>query len=249
MSARRAASAAIANVAAALIALAAPAAAAAPRPYVRVGWTAGPLRMTDFNSATQDGAPFHAVAGLTSSFADVGMATGPTASAGLWLTPSVRLGATYSLQQAAREHDMHVPGDVFFDDHLEFDITEFGGEVAVRFERLAGLTVGATVAAGRARFARDFAGRDLAAPSELYLDTSARKSRPTYGLFVGLDQTNSRGLAGWITAGVKLRDMGRMTVTGTSSDGSTRTAAGGVTPWMDYTGFFLAAGTGFDRHP
>ena len=249
MSARRAASAAIAGIAAALIALAAPAQAAALRPYVRAGWTAGPLRMTDFNSATQDGAPFYAVAGLTSSFADVGVAAGPTASAGLWLTRSVRAGATWSHQQTARQHSMYAQGRVSFDDHLEFAITEIGGELAVRFERLAGLTLAATLASGRARFERDFSGRDLAAPAELQLDVGARKTGLTYGLAVGLDQTNSRGLAGWVMAGVRIRDMGRMPLGGTSNDGTATTAAWGKTPWMDYTTLFLAAGTGFDRHP
>jgi hypothetical protein len=224
-------------------------ATAAVSPYVRAGFAGSQLRMTDFNSATQDGSPFYAIAGLTSAFDDVGPAFGPATSAGLWLSPGIRLGATYSYGRTHLDHDLYAPGDVSFDDHMRFTIVEIGAEAALRFEKMAGLTLGASIASARARFERAFTGRDFVTPGALDLGIDARKRRWSYGVFVGLDQTDKAGIAGWVQAGFRLRDMGRMSQSGTSSDGSTTMAAGGITPWMDYSGLYLAAGTGFDwRH-
>lgn len=221
-------------------------AAATVHPYLRVGYGVGQLRMTDFNSATQDGAPFYAIGARTSGFEDAGPAFGPSASAGLWLSPGIRVGLTYSRQHATLDHFLNVPGDVLFDDHTGFTLTEIGAEASVRYEKMAGLTLGASVASGHARFERDFSGQDLVGVETLHLDINARKTRLTYGVFAGLDQTNKAGLAGWIMAGFKLRDMGRMTQSGTLNDGATTSPASGITPWMDYSGFYLAVGTGYD---
>ena len=171
-------------------------AAAAVQPYVRAGYGGSQLRMTDFNSATQDGSPFYAIAPHAGAFDDVGPAFGPGASAGGWLSPGIRVGATCSHQHATLAHFLDIPGSIRFDDHLGFTTTEIGAEAAVRYDKLAGLTLGAGVASGFARLDRDFSGIDLANAETLRLNIAARKRKLTWGVFVGLDQRNKAGLAG-----------------------------------------------------
>jgi hypothetical protein len=78
------------------------------------------------------------------------------------------------------------------------------------------------------------------------MDVTASKTHLTYGAFIGLDQTNTAGFSGWILAGFKLRDMGRMPLVGVSNDGAITTPVSGQTSWLDYSGFYLKIGSGFD---
>ena len=82
---------------------------------------------------------------------------------------------------------------------------------------------------------------------QFYLDGAAQRERVTYGVFLGLDQTNEAGLVGFIRAGYAFRDMGRMPCGGTVSDGVTTTQWSGSTTPMDFSGYFVQVGMGFDR--
>jgi len=123
-------------------------------------------------------------------------------------------------------------------------MTEIGVEAAARLVRLGGLTVGASMARGRAELIEGLSRED--ASGQFNQDATAHRTRTTCGAFVGLDQTNSDGLAGFIRAGFQYRDMGHMPSRLTLFDGTNTTQTTGNTAWLDYSGFYVKVGVGYD---
>jgi hypothetical protein len=121
---------------------------------------------------------------------------------------------------------------------------EIGAEAALRFTRFHGLLVGANIATGRAQMVEGLSDEEFA--GQLYIDNNAEKTKTTFGGFIGLEQTNPAGFAGFVRAGFQYRDMGRMPNHSVVSDGVTSVASDGNTIWLDYSGFYLKVGMGFD---
>jgi hypothetical protein len=223
-------------------ALAAPAAANVA-PYVRLDYGGNELRMADGNNHIREAEASLRAAGHPASFKTIGTGYGPSASLGLWIAPWVRTGATYSYLRAVRQNKFRVD-QVLYSDDLDFRMHEIGVEAAVRSVKLAGLTVGANVAWGRAELIERL---DVGYGFSQYLcDARANRTRTTCGAFVGLDQTDHRGVAGFIRAGFQFRDMGRMPSRLTEYDGTNIVRSAGDTTWLDYSGFYLKFGVGYD---
>ncbi len=213
-------------------------------PYVRMQYGGTQLRMTDGNLAIQRAEATFRSAGFPAEFSKVGPASGPGGSVGLWLFHGFRVGATYSRTRSIRHNILHEPGLLYYADDLDFRMTTLGGEAALRFEKLGGLTFGASVAQGKTEMTEGYAYEDLS--GQLYLDATATQTKPAYGVFLGLDQTNPQGVAGFIRVGFEYCDVGHMPSRMTLSDGVTTVNTTGSTIWMDYSGFYLRAGIGFD---
>jgi len=202
-------------------------AAAGVAPYVRLDYGGNQLRMTDRNIAIRKEEASLKKAGYPATFQEIGFGYGPSASVGLWILPGFRLGAAYSYLRAVRNNRLDVPGEISYADDLDFRMNEVGVEAAVRFKRLAGLTVGVDVAGGWAKSIENYSREDADGLNSW--DEKAYRTKPTCGAFVGIDQTNPAGVAGFIRAGFQYRDMGRMPV-----------------QWTDYSGFYVRAGLGYD---
>jgi hypothetical protein len=228
----------------ALIVVLAVTASAAIRPYVRLDYGGNELRMSDVDAAIQaNQADFQAV-GYAASFKKVGSAYGWNGAAGVWLLPCFRVGAMWSYQKATLSNRLHVPGSFFYADDAEMRMRELGGEAVLRFERLRGFTVGATVAQGRAQIVEGVTNESLS--SQDYFDATYERTRPTFGGFVGFDQTNPDGVAGYIHAGFAYRDMGHMDGKYVESDGTTSVAGTARSNWIDYSGWYVKVGIGYD---
>lgn len=224
--------------------LLAQAATAGVSPHVRVGFCSNRLRLTDLNNNIMlDQADIRA-GGLPADFYRVGNGYGPEVSAGLWLLPAFRVGATYSFQKATRENYVHVPGELFYDDVLTLRVKQIGGEAAIRFARLRGLSVGAEITQARAQINESYSVETYGWQN--YEEAEGHRTQTSYGAYLGLDQVNPHGVAGFVRAGYRFRDIGHMPLQGTTSDGSTTVAASGPSVWMDYSGFYLTVGSGFD---
>jgi hypothetical protein len=213
-------------------------------PYVRLDYGANQLRMTDGNLRIREISTSLNEAGLPATFKEIGTGVGPSASVGLWILPGLRVGATYSRFRAVLHNSLTVPAQLDYADDLDFRMNEIGAEAAVRFKQLAGLTLGATVAQGRAELTEDYYAAD--ALGWYSAKGKSHRTKPTFGGFVGLDQTNSTGLAGFVRVGFQYRDMGRMSSDVTESDATGTVQVKGTTPWLDYSGFYVRVGMGYD---
>jgi hypothetical protein len=212
-------------------------------PYVRLDYGGNELRMTDGNNLIRETEASLKAAGYPAAFKTVGTGYGPSASLGLWIAPWIRAGATYSYLRAVR-HNKFRADQVLYSDDLDFRMHEIGVEAAVRSVKLVGLTVGANVGWGRAELIEHL---DVEyAFSQYYCNATANRTRTTCGAFVGLDQTDHRGIAGFIRAGFQFRDMGRMPSQLTEFEGTSIVRSTGHTAWLDYSGFYLKFGVGYD---
>lgn len=227
------------------LAVAAPASARIA-PYVRLDYGGGQLRMSDCNKLIHDNQVVFESNGFDPDFKRVGTAYGAGGAAGLWLFSGLRVGATYSRLESVTHNRLHEPGAVFFADDMHFRMTEIGAEVALRFSKLHGFLIGGNVAQGKGEMVEGFTIEDYWASSAYYQDGTANKTRTTYGGFIGFDQTNPNGVAGFIRAGYQYRDMGRMDSKLDISDGSTSWKDTGRTVWLDYSGLYVKVGVGFD---
>jgi hypothetical protein len=219
-------------------------AAAFPAPYLRLDYGGNQLKMSEGNEQIRQAEAMFTEAGLPASFSAIKAGYGPSGAVGLWIVPGFRVGATYSYLRSTLENRLHVPGVVFFADDLEFRMTEIGAEAAVRVVGWAGLIVGGSVASGRAEMIEGFAAED--AYGLYYHDAVARRTVTTYGAFIGLDQTNSAGIAGFVRIGYHFRDVGSMPSQLDISDGSSTTRAAGSTVPLDYSGVSVRLGIGYD---
>jgi hypothetical protein len=210
-------------------------------PYVRVDYGQNGLWNANVDVRNREAA-FRAD-GYPATFETVGFGYGPGVSAGVWILPEVRLGVTYSYLRAARGNGLYEPGFIY-PNESDSRMNEVGAEAAARFKKLAGLMVGANVALGWAEMRGRFPAED--ADRLGYVDLTAHRTRPTCGVFVGIDQTNLAGIAGFIRAGFQYRDMGEMPSQLTWSDGTDTVKTTGKTGWTDYSGLFVKVGFGYD---
>jgi hypothetical protein len=213
-------------------------------PYLRLDYGASQLRMSEGNKLINDSEAMFKAAGYPADFQEVGPGRGPGAAVGLWVFPAFRVGATYSYLRSVRNNRLHVPGQVFYAEDLDFRMTEIGAEAAVRIVPLAGFTVGANIAQGRAQMIEGYSYED--ASGQLYEDATARSTKTTYGAFVGIDQTNPAGLAGYIRVGFQYRNVGSMPSQVTMSDGTNTVQTTGTTIPLDYSGYYVRVGIGYD---
>jgi hypothetical protein len=227
-------------------------AAAGLAPYVRLDYGGSKFRMADLNNSIGDReAAFRSDLGLPIEFDRTGAAYGPAGSVGLWITHGFRVGATYSYLRGVRGNNFHVatpPSRYTFDDVLDLRMSEIGAEAAVRFEKLWGLTLGASLAQGRGEL-REVTTETLTVGAEsvfLRTDLDAHRSKPTYGGFVGIDQTNAQGVVGYVRAGFQYRDMGHMAGDWSVSDGVNTARGTAQTTYLDYSGFYVKVGVGYD---
>lgn len=219
-------------------------AAAGIAPYLRADYGFGQLRMTEANRLLSDAEKSFRASGYPADLHSVAPGVGPSATAGLWLTRWLRVGAMYASQKSNNINHVHVPGAVFYAEDLDFRMEEIGAEAALRFEHLAGLTLGGHVASAHARMIEGFTVQD--ASGDYFQDAIAERTRTTYGMYLGIDQTNSNGVAGYFRMGYQFRDMGSMPSQLTISDGINTIQATGNTVDLDYSGWYLKLGVGFD---
>jgi hypothetical protein len=219
--------------------------AAGVTPYVRLDWGGTGLKMTDENNLIRETEASLQAAGYPAAFKTIGTGYGPSAALGLWIVPGVRIGATYSYLKAIRHNNYSNYSNYSYADDLDFRMNEIGVEAAVRSVKLAGLTVGANVARGRAELIER---RVRVVEHELsqYSDATANRTETTYGGFVGFDRTSLRGVAGFIRAGYQYRDIGRVPSHLTTFDGTSIVHSTGRTGWLDYSGFYVKFGVGYD---
>ena len=213
-------------------------------PYVRFDYGSGQFKMTDGNALVQQWKDSFQSQGLPADFHHVPPGQGPSGSLGVWLLPDFRIGATYSHLRSMPSYRVHVPGQYFFEDDLDFRMTEIGGEAAVRFHRLHGLTFGGNVARGKAEMFEGYAEENVS--SQTYEDASAHGRVTTVGGFIGLDQTNEKGVAGYMLVGYQRRWIGTLPSEVTMSDGVTTTQGTARTIPLDYSGVYFKVGVGFD---
>ena len=226
------------------IAIAPGAAHAWMNPYIRAGYGANQLKMDAVNDNIHTTENSIQEAGYPAKFQNVAPAYGPHVSAGLWLLPGLRVGATYDYQRSTRTNRVHVPGSFFYQDDLDFRMRELGIEAAYRIPRLYGLTFGGGIAQANAK-AIDGTGTDsFAGPTGL--DLTATGTGHTYNVFVGLEQTNPTHFVGFLRFGYRHRDMGRMNSSGTYWDGVNTVPASGQTSQLDYSGIYASVGMGYD---
>src|SRR5512134_3146518 len=129
-------------------------------PYLRFEYGAPLLKMGEGNQIIRDTEAAFRAAGLPASFQDVRPSMGLGASAGLWLTRSLRAGINYSRQRSAVENRLHVPGMLYFADDLDFRITEVGADAMFRVERWAGFSFGGSVARTHAKMIEGYTIQD-----------------------------------------------------------------------------------------
>jgi hypothetical protein len=213
-------------------------------PYVRVDFGVNQLKMKDANDVIMHNEAAFKAAGYPASFQKVGAGYGPSGSIGLWLLPGFRVGATGSYSATTRRNSLNVPGHVFFAQDVDLKMMEFGGEAAIRIRRLAGLTLGGDLCWARAEMVEGFT--DEEAFGQLYEDARAHAIRTTGGWFVGLDQTNTAGIAGFVRLGYRYRNVGSMPDRVTISDGVNTAQVSGATIPFDFSGFYVRVGVGYD---
>lgn len=213
-------------------------------PYVRVDYGQNELRMTDQNNRIRKDQAAFVADDYPAAFETIGYGYGPGVSAGVWILPGLRVGATYSYLRAVRNNRLDVDGEFSYADGLDLRKNEVGVEAAVRFKRLAGLTAGANVAMAWAEMTESVSLEDVDGTTRL--DVEAHRTKPSFGVFVGIDQTNEAGVAGFIRAGFQYCDMGQMPCDLTLSDGTSTVQTTGKTIWTDYSGFYVKVGVGYD---
>ena len=104
--------------------------------------------------------------------------------------------------------------------------------------------MGASVAQGWAKLIENYSREDADGLDRQ--DGTAHRTRTTFGAFVGVDQTNSAGVAGFVRLGFQYRDLGHMPSQLTLSDGTNTVHSTGTTRWLDFSGLYLRVGVGYD---
>jgi len=213
-------------------------------PYARVAYGANQLRMDEVNDNIRRTEDDIQAMGYPAHFQGVALGYGPHASVGLWLLPGLRVGATYDYQKSYRVNRVHVPGSFFYEDDLDFRMRELGLEAAIRVPRMYGFTVGAGMAQADAKMIEGVGADDFSGPSSL--DVTASGSGKTYHAYVGLEQSSATHVVGFLRLGYRRRDMGSLMASGTTWDGVSTTPVSGPTAKMDYSGYYVTVGMGYD---
>jgi hypothetical protein len=213
-------------------------------PYIRLAVDGNRLDMTDFNAGIHSDEAALQQAGYPANFSPVSPGVGLNGALGLWILPGFRIGAIYSREHARRDNRLHVPGQYFYDNDLNFYINEVGGEAILRIDRLMGLCLGGEVAQASVRGTLGYSEEWFG--GQYYVDASASGRATTYRAFIGFDQTNSTGAAGFLHAGYRFASVGRLPSEGVVSDGSTSAAFTSQSVRFDYSGLYVSFGVGFD---
>ena len=212
-------------------------------PYVRAGFGGHGVKMTDANAAIETAVDWARTGGLPVSPSKVGAGYGPSMSAGIWLVPGFRVGATYAQQKSKVPHEYTQPG-FLYEDNYEFTMRELGLEAAIRVPQLAGFTFGGGAADASAEMAEAFALENV---HGLYYETlAASRTIRTYSMFFGFDQTMSKGIAGYLQIGYHWRDAGRLQGVHEIDDNGTITRTSVETVPADFSGWSVRVGAGYD---
>jgi hypothetical protein len=212
-------------------------------PYVRLGFGGNQQLMHDVNDAIAADVGWASAGGVPVSAHSVGPGYGPAVSAGLWIVPFLRVGATYGQQRASVNHEYRDTGFLFVDDY-KFRMKEYGLESAVRIPALAGFTLGGSTAESRGEAEEDFALENV--HGNYYETFIAHRKVRTYAVFFGFDQTAPNGVAGFLQVGYHWRDLGSMPGEYQISDNGTNSVDVGQTVPVDYSGWSVRLGAGFD---
>lgn len=226
----------------AVCAFAAPAGAKVA-PYVRLDYGGSMLDLPTVNQQIRAEEELFAESGLLVDFDEAGPALGFSGSAGLWLLPGLRVGATWSRARSKAENRVDLSGFEYSDD-FRFHMQDVGVEAAIRIPRLRGLTVGGNVGRSKADMSEHFTLRNVHG-EYLEAETADHTGR-TYGGFVGFDQTNPAGVAGYVRLGFQKRDLGSVPSVLAVTDNGTTTVSPGAPFSLDYTGYYFRVGVGFD---
>lgn len=219
-------------------------AAAGIAPYVRVDFGGNALDLPQVNAEVRAAEEEFLYSGLLLDLKEPGPALGPSGSAGLWLFPGFRVGASWSNTRSKVDNRFEPDETFSYADVYEFRMQDVGAEAAVRIPRLGGLTFGGSVARTRAEMSERF--QLLNVHGQYYESQAVRKTGRTYGGYVGFDQTNESGIAGYVRLGFQRRDLGTVTAPMTVTDNGTTTVDGTPTFSLDYSGWYVKLGVGFD---
>ncbi len=216
-------------------------------PYARVSFGGDQLRMGAGNALLRDVKTSFEAQGLSADFHNIHAASGPSASAGLWLLPGFRVGATYAAGHSYTENRLHVPGNLFYAEDLDFRMEEVGAEAAITVNRWKGFTLGGHVAQSRAKMIEGHTEQDFTGSvADLFQDATAEKTKITYGAYMGVEQHNENGIVGFLRAGYQFRDMGSMPSKLLISDGFSSVSATSTTIDLDFSGYYMRLGVGVD---
>lgn len=212
-------------------------------PYVRVDYGANMLDLPGVSEQVRTEEELFADSGLLVDFDDVGPALGWSGSAGLWLLPGFRVGATWSETRSKLDNHVELYGFSYADE-FRFHMKDVGAEAAIRIRRLGGLTFGGSWARTTADMNERYALFNV--HGDYVESESAQRTGSTYGAFVGLDQTNPAGIAGYVRLGFQHRDVGSVPTLLTVTDNGSTTTGAGAPFSLDYTGYYFRVGVGFD---
>lgn len=212
-------------------------------PYVRLDYGAGKLDLPAVDQQVRDEEELFYSAGLGVDFDDPSLALGPSGSAGLWLFSGFRVGATWSDTRSKVNNPVELSGFTYADEFF-FRMKDIGGEAAFRIPRLGGFMFGGSIAQTTAYMSEQYTLLNV--HGEYYENEVAETTGRTYGGFVGFDQTNAKGVAGYVRLGYQHRDLGTVPTTVTTTDNGTTTVTTGAPFSFDYSGYYVRAGIGFD---
>lgn len=212
-------------------------------PYVRVDFGANMLDLPSVDQQVREAEDEFLFSGLAVDFDEVGPALGPSGSAGLWLFPGFRVGATWSDARSKVNNRVELDGFSYADD-FQFRMKDVGAEAAIRIRRLGGLTFGGSLALTKADMSEHFTLLNV--HGQYYETETVERTGRTYGGFVGFDQTNASGVAGFVRVGFQHRDLGSVPTRLSVTDAGTTTVTEGAPFSLDYTGYYVKVGVGFD---
>ena len=214
-------------------------------PYVRLDYGASMLNLPSIDEQVSYEEEEFFWAGLPVDFDTAEKAMGPSGSAGLWLFPGFRVGASWADSRSKVNNPVELSGFTYSDNFF-IRMKDVGGEAAFRIPRLGGLMLGGSIAQTKAEMSEAYTLINV--HGSYYEAELASTSGQTYGGFVGFDQTNASGVAGYVRVGYMHRDLGTVPTTLTIVDNGTTTVTTGTPFSFDYSGYYVRAGVGFDFH-
>jgi hypothetical protein len=222
---------------------AAPAAHAEFVPYLRATFGVSQLAMTALDAAMLAQQSAIRANGGRARFDEVGMVFGPELSAGVWLLPSLRVGTLFSWQHRNMDHSSD--GSLTYVDLYEIRTTDAGAELAFRLPRYSGLTIGGQIALTQGEVTNNY--RITNASGSLHVSTRVQDAQTTWGVFIGLDQTDAqRRTAGYLRLGYRFRDFGAVPGTQSVNDGSGTVSGPVRSVPLDFSGWYASLGIAFD---
>jgi len=212
-------------------------------PYLRATFGVSQLAMTSLNAAMLAQESAIRANGGQARFDDVGMVFGPELSGGVWLLPTLRVGTTFSWQH--RNMDHWSDGSLTYVDQYRFATRDAGAELAFRLPRYSGFTIGGQIALTQGEVTNDYVITN--ASGSLHVTTRVQDAQTTWGLFIGLDQTDAhQRTGGYVRLGYRFRDFGSVPGTQSVSDGSGTVSTPVRSVPLDFSGWYASLGIAFD---